>query len=144
MKRFVAIIAVIMFAAVSLNATAGPKLEGVKCPLSGKPVKADKSVDYKGGKVYFCCANCPNAFDAKKHGNKGNHQLVQTGQFKQVKCFLAGRPVDATKTVDAAGVKVGVCCGGCLGKLKAAKDKVAFAFNDAAFTKGFAAAKAKK
>jgi YHS domain-containing protein len=144
MKRFLAIFAVLMFTAVSLAATAAPKLDGVKCPLSGKPVVADKTVDYKGGKVFFCCANCPKAFDAKKHANKGNHQLVQTGQYKQVKCFLAGRPVDATKTVVAAGVKVGVCCGGCLGKLKAAEDKVAFAFNDAAFAKGFAAVKAKK
>ena len=144
MKRFLAIFAVIMFTAVSLAATAAPKLEGVKCPLSGKPVAADKTVDYKGGKVFFCCANCPKAFDAKKHGNKGNHQLVQTGQYKQVKCFLAGRPVDATKTVDTAVVKEGLFCGACLGKLIAAKDKVAFAFNDAAFTKGFAAVKAKK
>ena len=143
MKRFLAIFAVLLVAAVSVSATAGPKLDGVKCPLSGKPVKADKSVDFKGGKVFFCCDNCPKAFDAKKHAPKGNHQLVQTGQFKQIKCFLAGRPVDSTKTVDAAGVKVGVCCGGCLGKLKAAEDKVAFAFNDAAFAKGFAVAKKK-
>ena len=38
MKRFVAIFAVLLVAAVSVSATAGPKLDGVKCPLSGKPV----------------------------------------------------------------------------------------------------------
>ncbi len=144
MKRFVAIIAVLMFTAVSLTATAGPKLDGVKCPLSGKAVKADKTVDYKGGKVFFCCANCPKAFDAKKHGNKANHQLVQTSQYKQAKCFLAGRDLDASKVCNIEGVKVNVCCGGCQKKVAAAKDKIAIAFNETAFAKGFVKVKAKE
>lgn len=32
------------------------------CPVSGKPIKAEFSVDHKGKKVYFCCPNCPKAF----------------------------------------------------------------------------------
>jgi YHS domain-containing protein len=33
------------------------------CPVSGQPIKADKMVEYKGKKVYFCCENCPKAFE---------------------------------------------------------------------------------
>lgn len=34
-----------------------------KCPVSGKAIDASKSVEYKGKKVYFCCGNCPAAFE---------------------------------------------------------------------------------
>jgi len=37
-------------------------LAGVKCPVSGKPIKEDATVKYKDAKVYFCCQNCPKAF----------------------------------------------------------------------------------
>ncbi len=33
------------------------------CPVSGKPIVADKMVEYKGQKVYFCCPGCPPAFE---------------------------------------------------------------------------------
>ena len=35
-----------------------------KCPLSGKDIKADVTVDYEGKKVYFCCPGCPDGFKA--------------------------------------------------------------------------------
>src|SRR5678815_1334635 len=67
------------------------KLDGIKCPVSGKAA-TENSVDYKGGKVYFCCENCPKAFsaDSKKFATKANAQLVATGQVKQEKCPLSG------------------------------------------------------
>jgi len=34
-----------------------------KCPVSGKPINPEHFVDYKGKKVYFCCPNCPAAFN---------------------------------------------------------------------------------
>lgn len=34
------------------------------CPVSGKPIKTDKLVEYEGKKVYFCCGGCPDAFKA--------------------------------------------------------------------------------
>lgn len=34
-----------------------------KCPVSGKPINPEQSVEYKGKKVYFCCPNCPAAFE---------------------------------------------------------------------------------
>ena len=146
MKRFIAVFAAVLITGVAINVSAGPKLDNVKCPVSGKKVLADKTADYKGGKVYFCCPNCPDAFakSTAKFAAKANHQLAQTGQFTQVKCIFKGTAINPTKTCDVAGVKVGLCCGGCQGKLSKAEDKVALAFSDTAFTKGFAKVKAKK
>jgi hypothetical protein len=109
-------------AAVALIAVQGLRAAdekpALKCPVSGKPAVADKTVDFNGGKVQFCCENCPKAFNAnpKKFAGKANLQLIQTGQLKQVKCPLTGRPVAADKAVEIEGVKIGVCCGNCLAK----------------------------
>jgi YHS domain-containing protein len=35
-----------------------------KCPVSGKPIKADVVVEHEGKKVYFCCPGCPDGFKA--------------------------------------------------------------------------------
>ena len=117
-------------------------LAGITCPVSGKPVKADATVDYRDAKVYMCCPGCPKAFakNTEKFAAKANHQLVATGQFKQTACPLTGKPFKEDKTVDASGVTVSVCCPGCLGKGNKADDKVALFFVDKAFEKGFAKA----
>ena len=55
----VAVLAMTVFAAEEV------KLDGIKCVMNPKAAaKAASSVDYKGGKVYFCCDNCPKKFDA--------------------------------------------------------------------------------
>ncbi len=45
-----------------------PKFANVRCPLMGSPIKPDKVTkdlirDYKGEKIAFCCAGCPEAWD---------------------------------------------------------------------------------
>jgi YHS domain-containing protein len=118
------------------------KLEGVKCLVNPKAAaKADKSVDYKGAKVYFCCDNCPKAFakDTAKFAAKANAQLVSTKQATQEKCPLSGAATKADKTAKVAGVEVAFCCENCQGKVnKASADEaVELVFNDKAFEKGF-------
>jgi YHS domain-containing protein len=34
-----------------------------KCPVSGKAIDPEHFVEFKGKKVYFCCPNCPAAFE---------------------------------------------------------------------------------
>ena len=89
----------------------GPNLKGVTCPISGKPVVAEGTAAHNGGTVYFCCAKCPDAFkgDTAKYAAKANAQLVQTGQAKQVKCPLKGKPVNKSHSITVAGVKIGFC-----------------------------------
>ncbi|QDV33323.1 YHS domain-containing protein [Tautonia plasticadhaerens] len=116
-------------------------LEGVKCPVSGAPVKAAQKVDYKGGEVYFCCAKCPTAFteDTEKFLEKANAQLTATKQAEQVCCPLSGRPVDETKAAKVAGAEVAFCCGNCLAKVEGAEDaeKLTLIFAAKPFEKAF-------
>jgi YHS domain-containing protein len=119
------------------------KLDGVKCIVMGdNPAKADKSVDYKDGKVYMCCDKCVKSFtaDNAKYSTKANHQLALTGQFTQKACPITGKKVADGKEVDVGGVKVGVCCDNCKGKVEKAEGleaKSALVFVTAAFDKGF-------
>ncbi|MBU63448.1 MAG: hypothetical protein CMI26_13205 [Opitutae bacterium] len=65
-----------------------------ECPISGKAVKADQTVD-----VGVCCGNC-----AKKVIKDPKLALKAKGDFK--KCPISGKPAKKT-------VKVGFCCGNC-------------------------------
>lgn len=125
-------------AVAAVVAAEGVKLEGVKCVVAAsKPAKEGNAVDYKGGKVYFCCMNCPKAFsaDTAKFAAKANAQLVATGQAKQAKCPLTGGPLNPATKISVAGADVCFCCEKCQGKAKDAKDQVEFIFNDKAFEK---------
>jgi YHS domain-containing protein len=119
----------------------------VKCLVAGTAAKQDKTADYKGAKVYFCCDNCKGKFtaDAKKFAIPANAQLASTKQAKQVKCPLSGQPIDAEKTVEVSGVKVAFCCENCQGKVADAKGDAQkeLVFADAAFDKAFEVPKKK-
>lgn len=97
---------------------AAPEL---KCPVSGKTATKDHAVDFDGGKVYFCCDNCPKAFAAnpKKFAAKAHLQMLETGQLKQKACPLTGNPVNEKMIVEIDGQKVGLCCGNCKKKIDA-------------------------
>src|SRR4051812_31323609 len=87
---------------------ADDKAPALKCPVSGKAVNPSAAtVDFNGGKVAFCCDNCPKQFskNPEKYAAKANLQLVQSGQLKQTACPLTGKPVNPEATVDVAGVK---------------------------------------
>lgn len=109
----------------------------LKCPVSGKPAVAANSVEFDGGKVAFCCQNCPGAFekDSKKFAAKAHHQMVAAGQFKQTACPFSGKDVAAGTEVEVDGVKVAFCCKNCQAKADKSTDKVALIFND--LSKGF-------
>ena len=135
-----------LIAAVAATAFAADaiKLDGVKCVVAAsKPAKEANSVDYKGGKVFFCCQNCPKAFskDTAKYAARANAQLVATGQAKQTACPLSGQPVDEATAVKVDGVSVAFCCEKCQGKVEAASDKASLVFNDKAFDKAFKVSK---
>jgi hypothetical protein len=117
------------------------------CPVSGKAADKAVAVAHNGGKVYLCCPGCPGAFkkNTAKYTAKANHQLVVTGQAKQVGCPISGGDVNADTTVELCGVKVGFCCNGCKGKAKKAKgdEQVAMLFGEKAFKNGYKVGKAK-
>ncbi len=137
MKRFAAALCLLMVAGFVV-AEEAKKFEQ-KCVVSGGAAKEDKTVEYKGGKVYFCCENCPKAFekDVKKYSTKANHQLVATGQAKQAKCPLSGGKLNAEKTVKVGGVEVQFCCEKCQGAVAKAEGdaQIELVFSDTAFEK---------
>jgi hypothetical protein len=44
-------------AAITARASSGQVTQKA-CPFSGGEIKADKTVEFKGAKVAFCCDNC--------------------------------------------------------------------------------------
>lgn len=111
------------------------------CPIGGKPAKESVSIDYKGKKIYFCCAGCeePIKEHPEKYTAKLNNQLAVTGQITQVACPFSGGPVKDGTAVEVGGVKVGFCCEKCQKKVTAATDDEAkvdmvFAKIDKGFT----------
>lgn len=96
------------------------KPEDTKCPVSGKPSKASESVEFEGGKVYFCCGNCPKAFEknTEKFAAKARQQMMLTGELEQVHCPITHKAFKAEQTVDVGGVTIAFCCGTCKGKVE--------------------------
>ena len=121
------------------------KLEGIECLFCKKQVTEESSVDYKGGRIFFGCPGCSQAFerDVKKFATKANAQLVATQQARQKACPLSGNPCKADFTLTVAKAKIAFCCPNCkdaVAKLKgdAQLEKV---FSDKAFKKAFAVPK---
>lgn len=124
-------------------------LANVKCMMMPKKaVSADHAVEYKDGKVFFCCGGCAKKFakakslakDDPAFAVKANHQLVATGQYKQTGCPISGGGVDDDQVSEVGGVSVKFCCDKCKGKVDSAEDdmKVELVFGkrfDKAFSK---------
>ena len=147
MKSRIARIATVLCVAIVCSAVAvsaavkEPK--DAKCPVSGKGCNPEKSVDFAGGKVFFCCGNCAGAFekDAAKFAAKAHQQMVSTGQLVQKGCpFSGGAVKDGTK-IAIGDAEVGFCCPNCKGKVEkaSADEQVTMVFGNV--EKGFAPAK---
>jgi YHS domain-containing protein len=149
MKRMAMCVAALCGLFVATVFAAEVKLDGVKCVVNAKAdAKADKTADYRDGKVYFCCDNCPKAFakDKAKFATKANHQLVATSQAKQTKCPLSGGDLNKDTEITISGAKVQFCCNMCKGKVEEKKgdDQLEMVFADKAFDKaGFKVEKKK-
>jgi hypothetical protein len=140
MRRFSLLVAAFGLLLTSVFAADEVKLDGIKCIVNGKAAaKADKNRDYKDGKVYFCCDNCPKSFDKdeKKFATKANTQLVATGQAKQHKCPLSGKDLNKDTEITVAGAKVQFCCNNCKGEVEKLKgdEQAEKVFSDDAFKK---------
>ncbi len=134
-------VALILLATGTLLAADELDITGAMCPVGGSHAVETISVDYRGGKVYFCCGGCDSSFlgDPGKYAAKANQQLVVTGQAKQTASPLSGKAVNAAYSLELGGAKV-------LFASEAERDGVAAqeeaaqveaVFNDEAFDKGF-------
>ena len=96
MKKILAIAsALAICVAFSFAAKKAPGPANDKCPISGKAVNADQTVD-----VGVCCGKC-----AKKVAGDPKSALDKAkGDFS--KCPISKKPAKKT-------VKIGFCCGNC-------------------------------
>ncbi len=129
----------IAFAGVTY-AFEGVDLKDIKCLMNPKAAaKADKSSDWKDGKVYFCCGNCLSKFEGDKKAKAAlaNHQLIASKQVEQQACPFSGGKLNADQKVEFKGATVTFCCGNCKGKAEKMSDddKVAKLFGDEAYDK---------
>ncbi len=119
-RSFLALAALSVFVVTAIQADDAKK-KGPACPVSGKAAKDidGSSLKHNGGKVLFCCANCPKAFakNTAKFAAKANAQLVSTGQLKQGACAITGKPLNPKQSLTVGGAKVVFCCPGCKGKV---------------------------
>jgi len=106
-----------------------------KCPVSGKAINKEVSVDFEGAKVYFCCPGCPGAFnkDTEKFAAKARHQMVETGELKQIHCPITHKDMKEGTELEVEGVSVAFCCNNCRGKVEKmdADEQVAACFGKA-------------
>jgi YHS domain-containing protein len=134
----------VLVAVAAVVAAEGVKLDGIKCVVAAKnPAKEANAVDYKGGKVFFCCQNCPKTFskDPAKFATAANQQLVATGQAKQTACPLSGKDIAADTKISVNGTDVAFCCNNCKGAVEKSDKAAEMVFSDKAFEKGFKVSK---
>ena len=130
-------------ASPALSGVASIPPNDVTCLFSGDPAKAEFTMKYKGGSVYFCCKSCREEFSQNltMHSAKANHQLFKTGQAKVKTCPVSGRKLNPKFNAKVVGVTVPLCCGGCKAKVEKEKDvekKVELVFNNIIFSKHYA------
>jgi YHS domain-containing protein len=121
MKYLLTFVAVAAVGLVSVNSNQAGDKKGfsAKCPVSGKAAQEKSFVEFNGGKVYFCCDDCPKEFTANKakYTVKANGQLVATKQAKQTVCPFTGMALNADTATKIDDVTVCVCCEMCKAKV---------------------------
>ena len=137
-SALVLVAVVICSAAAVVAAPREPK--DAKCPVSGKGCNPEKSADFAGGKVYFCCGNCESAFkgDSAKFAAKAHQQMVSTGQLVQKGCPFSGGPVKEGTQVSIGDAEVSFCCNNCKGKVEKASPEEQVTLVFGSIEKGFA------
>ncbi len=146
MRRGFTLAALALLATVSIGALAGAypdeekadkKKDVAFCPVGGigHDINKEVTVAFEGGKVSFCCEDCPAEFKKtpEKFAANARHQLLATGQIEQANCPLSGRPLNKEHVAKVAGLEITFCCPNCKGAVvKAEKEeaKIALVFKD--------------
>lgn len=89
------------------------QLTQIACPLTGRKVNPDKTVEVNGVSVGLCCDGCLGK--AKKSDNLVALLFTKTdkGFTLQTECPVSGEPIDVTKVVEHDGKNVYFCCEKC-------------------------------
>jgi YHS domain-containing protein len=112
------------------------------CPVTGDKIDKKVFVDYKGQRIYFCCASCIPKFNADpekylkkmKEGPSASQAAApQSAQAPfaparagqpQTLCPITGEKIDPAVYTESGGYRVYFCCKDCIGKFQ--KDPSAY------------------
>lgn len=98
----------------------------VACPLTGKPINEEKTVDVAGTKVGFCCGNCQAKVE--KAGDDAIALVFadfDKGFTLQTTCPVSNKPIVADQKVTFRGLDVYFCCPNCPAAFEANPKKFA-------------------
>jgi YHS domain-containing protein len=122
--------ALMLIASACVMAADTPKTDASKrvaqtlCPITGKAINKDISVDYKGKRVYFCSADCPAVF------NKDPDKYIKEMEAKgitldklQTMCPVMGGKITKDSFADYKGQRVYFCCPMCPPEFKKDPEK---------------------
>jgi YHS domain-containing protein len=146
MKRFVLALTCAAFAAISFGVVRADeeKKEAlpteIACTVSGAKVDVAKAtsetryIDYEYNRYYFCCNNCPKAFekDPEKYASKPSIALSKIEMPKELACaVMTDHKLDVKKATeekmfaDYNGSRYYFCCAGCVPAFKKEPEKFA-------------------
>lgn len=90
------------------------------CPITGKKIDAKFAVDFQGGRVKFCSADCEAKFlKDPEAGYKKLEAAKETVDSIQTECSVSGDMLESfTKSIEIPGRKIYFCCNGCIDDFK--------------------------
>ena len=104
------------------------------CPISGRDIDQDRSVQVSNDKVYVCCKKCVAKVKANPESARAKaYPADATKDAENAKCPIKGKKPKESVFAVWQGHKVSFCCAGCKGKfLKAPERRMAMFENPGA------------
>lgn len=119
--------------------TPAPK-EQTLCPVLGGEIDRAVYLDHEGERVYFCCANCREAFAAnpEMYLQKLKEQgvMLAAAPRPQTHCPVMGGEIDRSVYTDYEGERIYFCCPPCIERFQSDPAKYLKALKDAGITLG--------
>ena len=85
----------------------------VGCPISGKAIDENVTLDIGKAKVAFCCDKCKAEVAQADDKAKAVFGNFDKGFTLQTSCPISGKPLNAAQVVEHKGKKVYFCCPAC-------------------------------
>lgn len=85
----------------------------VGCPLSGKAIDANATLEIGKAKVAFCCDICKGEVAQADDKAKAVFGNFDKGFTLQTSCPVSGKPLNSAQVVEHKGKKVYFCCPAC-------------------------------
>jgi len=132
-KAIVAALALVMAITLSIAGCKNLQRKPIKpslqvtCPIVGGKINKELYADYKGKRVYFCCAGCIEKF--KNAPEKYIKKLEDMGitiertPQRQTRCPVMGGEINKEVFYDYKGKRIYFCCPGCIKKFKENPEK---------------------